>query len=90
MGKKALTLGNPLTIGEFTILPLVKSSLDYWHHKNSLFFLKVEEPAKLLVVSPLTCKAYNMSGEEVPLDELEGELPGLKSELRRLSSKGKK
>ena len=90
MEKKTLTFGSPVTIGEFTLLPLVKSSLSYWHGKKWLSLLKIEEPANLLVISPLMCKAYNMTGKEVPLDELERELPNLKSEIRRYTPKEEK
>jgi hypothetical protein len=53
-------------------------------YKRGISFLGTKQPLGVIVISPLEKKAFKVSGEEVPLDELIKELPGIKKLLNAI------
>ena len=64
-----------------TLVPIVKASLNYWHGKGRLSFFGIKQPVSVVVVSPQTKRAFRINGEEVSLDQLIKEVPGIKEVL---------
>ena len=84
MEKKRVGIENPLSVGEVTIIPVAKVSLNYFHGKSGLSLFCFKQPVSIVVVSPLVKRAFRITGEEVPLDELAKEVPGIKQVLEQL------
>ena len=81
MEKKEVEIGNPVAIAGITLIPITRVSLNYWHHKGGISFLGIKQPLSLIVISPSEKKAFKVSGEEVSLDELTQEVPGIEKQL---------
>ena len=84
MEKKEVTVGNPVTIAGITLIPVTEISLHSWQHKESISFLGIKQPLSVVVISPLEKKAFKISGEEVPLDQLIAEVPDIKELLNAI------
>jgi len=84
MEKKEVEIDNPVTVAGVTLIPVVKVSSNYWRRNSSLSFFGVKQPIGVVVVSPSAKRAFRMTGEEVPLDQLIQEVPGIKEVLAGL------
>jgi len=81
MEKEEVGPGTPLTVSGITLIPVVKTSINRGEYKGRLLFLGTRQPVNIIVVSPQMKKAFRMNGEEIPLDKLCEEVPGLKDKL---------
>jgi len=77
MEKKEIEIGSPLTVGGVTIIPMIKSSLNYWRYRASTSFFGIKQPVSVVVVSASEKKAFRITGEEVSLDQLIQEVPAV-------------
>ncbi len=84
MEKKEVAAENSVTVGGTTLIPVVEVSLNCWGGKRGIAFRATKEPTAVVVVSAATKKAFRMSGEEIELDELVREVPGLRERLEKL------
>lgn len=78
MEKKRVTIDNPVAVAGVTLIPVAKVSLNYWHGDGGISFFGVKQPVDVVVVSPSAKRAFRITGEEVPLDQLIQEAPGIK------------
>lgn len=81
METKAVEIGNPVTVAGVILIPVVKVSLSYWHGNHGISFFGVKQPVSVVVVSPSVKRAFRITGEEVPLEQLILEVPGVKERL---------
>ena len=81
MEKKELEIDKPVKIAGVIMIPIAKVSLNYWRSNSGISFFGVKQPVSVVVVSPLAKKAFRITGEEVLLDQLIQEVPGIKEVL---------
>ena len=81
MEKKEVEIGKPIEISGIKLIPVIEVSLRYWYRKGGISFLGIKQPLSVVVISPSGKKVFKVSGEEVPLDELMKEAPGIKKRL---------
>ena len=81
MEKKEVRVGNPVAVAGVTLIPLARVSLNYWRGDRGISCFGVKQPVGVVVVSPLAKRAFRITGEEVPLDQLVKEAPGLEEVL---------
>ena len=81
MEKKEVGIDNPVAVAGVTLIPIVKVSLNYWRGNSGVSFFGVKQPFGVVVVSPSAKRAFRITGEEVPLDQLIQEVPGIKEVL---------
>ena len=81
MEKEEIRIEAPFAIAGVTLVLIVKTSLNCWQSKRSLSFFGTKQPVSVVVVSPQARRAFRINGEEVPLDQLTKEVPGLKEIL---------
>ena len=84
MEKKEVRIGNSVTVAGVTVIPVVEVSLNYRHGNRSISFLGVKQPVSVVVVSPSARRAFRITGEEVPLDQLMQEVPDIKEILEEI------
>jgi hypothetical protein len=84
MEKEEIRIEAPFTVAGVTLVPIVKTSLKSWHSKGRLSFFSTKQPVSVVVVSPQARRAFRTNGEEVPLDQLTGEVLGLKEVLEAI------
>jgi len=81
MEKKEVEISNPVTIAGVTLIPVTKVSINYWRSKRGVSFFSIKQPLNVIVVSPSGKKAFRITGEEVSLDQLTQEVPGIQEIL---------
>ena len=81
MEKEKIEPGAPVTIAGVTLLPIVKTRLDYWQGKGGFSSIGIKQPVGIVVISPQSKQAFRISGEEVALDQLLEEVPEIKALL---------
>ena len=79
--KKEVEISNPVTIAGVTLIPVIKTSLYYWHSNRGVSFFSIKQPLNVIVVSPSGKRAFRITGEEVSLDQLIQEVPGIQEIL---------
>ncbi len=84
MEKKEVKIDNPVALAGVTILPLVEVSLSYWRRDSRLAILGTKQPVGMVVISPSAKKAFRISGEEVSLEQLIQEVPGIREVLEKV------
>ena len=83
MEKKRVILSSPVAIDGTTLIPVIKSSLNCQSSGSTILFSGVKEPVSVVVASPSAKKAFDVNGQEIPLDQLIKELPNLVRMLDR-------
>ena len=81
METKQIEIGNPVTVAQMTLIPVVEVSLNSWNTKNRCSCFGTKQPVSLVVVSPSGKRAFRITGEEVPLDQFIAETPGMREVL---------
>ena len=71
----------PFAVAGLTLVPIVKTWLSLWHRRGRLSFFGIKQPVTIVVVSPQAKRAFRINGEEVSLDQLTKEVPGIKETL---------
>ena len=83
MEKTEVTIDDPIVRDGLTIIPVVSLSLSCWHLDNFTTVCGVKNLVAFLVISPVERRGYRASGEEISIDQLIEELPGLTEILER-------
>ena len=84
MAEKEVEIGNPVTIGQVTLIPVAEFSLNYWHGGSRSSCFGIKQPASIVVISPAGKRAFRTNGEEVPLDQFLEETPGMREVLETI------
>jgi len=84
MEKEEIRIEPPSAVAGVTLVPIVKASLNCWHGKGRLSFFGIKQPVSVVVISPQAKRAFRISGEEVPLDQLAKEVPDIKEVLEEI------
>jgi uncharacterized spore protein YtfJ len=77
MEKKRVIISSPVAIAGTTLIPVIQSSLNCQSSGNTIFFSGIKQPVSIVVASPAVKKAFEVTGKEIPLDQLIQEVPGL-------------
>lgn len=85
MEKEEIRIEAPFAVAGVTLVPIVKARLNCWQSKRRLSFFGTKQPVSVVVVSPQAKRAFRINGEEVSLDQLAKEVPGIKEILEGLS-----
>jgi uncharacterized spore protein YtfJ len=75
-----------VTISGVTLIPVTKLSLNCQRIGNSISCFGTKQPSSVVVVSQTTRRAFNITGEEVSLDQLVQETPSIKELMERHQS----
>ena len=84
MEKEEIRIETPLAVAGVTLIPIVKASLNCWHSKGCLSVFGTKQPVSVVVISPQARRAFRINGEEISLDQLTKEVPGIKEVLEGL------
>jgi hypothetical protein len=83
MEKKSVTISSPVAIAGTTLILITKLSFKCQPGGGSIFFSGIKQPVGIVVASPSTKKAFEITGKEIPLNQLIQETPGLAGILER-------
>ena len=83
MKKKRVIIGSPIAIAGITLILVTKLSFSCQPNGSSIFFFGLKEPVSFVVASPSAKKAFEITGKEIPLDQLIQNAPGLASMLEK-------
>lgn len=82
--ERRIGTADAVTISGVTLVPVTKVSLNCQRIGNSISCFGTKQPSSVVVVSQTTRRAFNITGEEVSLDHVLQETPGLKELVKRL------
>jgi len=74
--------GQYITIGEITLLPIIRTYISCRNVDNSILCSGSKNLVGIVVVSPKWKRAINVAGEEVPIDQYMEQVPELKELLQ--------
>jgi hypothetical protein len=83
MEKKRVIIGSPVAVAGITLILVTKLSLSCQPNGSIIFFFGLKEPLSFVVASPSTKKAFEITGKEIPLNQLIQEVPGLAGMLEK-------
>jgi uncharacterized spore protein YtfJ len=81
MEEKKIVINKPVSVVGLNLIPVTQVSLGLWSARAGEAFLAIKQPLAVVVVSPQAKRAFRITGEEVLLEELVQEYPGLKDYL---------
>jgi uncharacterized spore protein YtfJ len=87
MEKKAIDIGNPVSVSGLTIIPVVQVSLNSWRGRRGASYFGTRQPVAVVIVSPAANKAFRVTGEEVSIDQLQQEAPELTGILESICNR---
>ena len=82
MEKKEIEISSPLKVRGVTVISVIKSSLQCRRYRAGISFLGTRQPVSVVIISPSGKKAFRITGEEMPLDQLIQEIPAVKKLIR--------
>ena len=82
MEEKKIVASKPVSVAGLTLIPVIQVSLSLWSARAGKAFLAFKQPIAVVVISPQAKRAFRITGEEVSLEELMQEVPGLKDMLK--------
>ena len=86
MEKKEIAIVNPVTVAGVTLIPVSKATINCWHSKRVIAFSGSTQPVSIIIVTPSAKKAFRITGEEITLDQLAQEIPGIWQTLEEIES----
>jgi hypothetical protein len=81
MERKQIEIGNPVTVEQITLIPVVELSLNSWYFGNCFSCFATKQAVSIVVVSSSWTRAFRINGEEVSLDQFIKETPGIREAL---------
>ena len=81
MEEKKIVINKPVSVAGLTLIPVTQVSLGLWSARAGEAFLAIKQPIAVVVLSSQKNRAFRITGEEVLLEELAQEYPGLKDYL---------
>ncbi len=70
MQKNKITAGPPITVGEVTVIPVIKASIRCHEMGKGTSLSGFKQPTAVVVISPSGTHAFDVTGKETSLDEL--------------------
>ena len=86
MEKKEIRVEAPSTVAGITLVPIVRSLIGTWHDKGRLLSFGLKQPVSVLVISPQGRRAFRIDGEEITMNDLAREVPGIEEILDSICS----
>jgi hypothetical protein len=80
MEKSITGIDKPVYAKGFTIIPVWKIHSHY-STAAGIAITSIKQATAVVIISPLTKKAFKISGEEIPLGQLLQEVPDIKEAL---------
>ncbi|MFC1892773.1 hypothetical protein ACFLYR_01875 [Chloroflexota bacterium] len=84
MEKKEVAIGRPVAVAGATLIPVAEVSVRCWRRRGVISFFGARKPGSVVVVTPLGKRAFHVTGEEVALDQLIREVPGIEEVLEAI------
>ena len=79
---KGLSAGQQITVGEITILPIIRTFMVCRSVKTVIAGAGEKSVAGIVVISPKRQYAINTAGEEVPLEQYAEDVPEVRELLK--------
>ena len=75
---RRLSAGNPVTVENFTLIPVEETAIYSGSVSDNKFFYGSKKPKAIVVLAEGFARAYNMDFSEIPIDDLLNKAEGLK------------
>ena len=81
METEEIRVGQHITVGEITLLPIIRTSVTCRNVNRGIVCLGSKSMVGIVVVSPEEKRAISINGEEVPVHQYMEQVPELKELL---------
>ena len=81
-----LCLGTPRNIAELMIIPVERINISSHKRKKGIWLYGSKEIAALIIYTPYNLFAFDIEGQELSIEELIYEVPGLKEFLDNMEN----
>lgn len=81
MERETISVGQSITVGEATLLPLVRTVVRCQESGGGVVCSGLKHVTAVVVLSPEGTRALNGEGEEVPVEQYVQKVPGLRNLL---------
>jgi len=81
---KTIDIGTPVKAAGVTIIPISQISRECWRREKAIAFYGSKKPVSVIVITPEYKKAFGMNGEEINLEQLAAEIPGITDVLAKI------
>ena len=79
--EKIVTVEGPFVIGDATLIAVVKSLLTSKSNDKGIWLFGIKSPIALVFISDSSKRAFRTTGEEVSVEQLLEENPGINIDL---------
>ena len=79
-----LSAGQCITVGEITLLPIIRTSVSCRNVGSGIVCSSSKNPIAIVVVSPKWKRAINLAGEDIPVNQYMEQVPGVKELLQNM------
>ena len=86
MNTEEVKAGQPIRVGEFTLVPMERTLVSCVGVKRGVVVRGSKSPVGIVVVSAEDTRALDLNGKEVPLEHYLKEVPDLAPLLKRLQT----
>ncbi len=83
MAKINFEIEEPRSVSGFTLVPIVEIRISMYQGAAGIYYAYSRKPLAVIFISSDGCKALAISGEELPLDSLQKDIPGLSALLEQ-------
>ena len=88
MEKKQVAIGDPVSVGGATIIPVTQTWSHSWQDQQRSTFFGLKKPLYVLVLSAeLPVRAFGIDGIEIDVKAIRDEYPELQPALSRITGK---
>jgi len=88
METERITIDSPVSVTGLNIIPVVRTKVRHWQQGHQVATVYSKQPLYVIIAAPDSTRAFRGSGEEVPLHQPLGEVPGLMAVLVRATPPG--
>jgi hypothetical protein len=81
MERKLTRTYHTLPVKDITLIPVVETSLSYWHDGAGVSVIGTGQPVCVVIVSPSDTKIFAITGEEILPEQFHKEYPDVNIDL---------
>jgi uncharacterized spore protein YtfJ len=86
MEKKAVAIGDPVSVSGLTLIPVIQVLLNSWRGQRGASYFASKRPTAVVIISQATKRAFRITGEEISIDQLQQESPEITDALEGIGS----
>ena len=84
MEKEEINIEKPVRVGDYSIIPITRYSLNYGQNDRGIFFICNKHPLAVVVTTGSMKKTFHLIDHDISLGQLIKKVPKLKTLLKEM------